>query len=81
MYTAFYWNDDEVQENEEQAQVEMNTLLDEQEWLNFKLGLLAECQKTKKNSIVCDKDVALSVKFTLTIGVIFLSLFMNKYLF
>jgi hypothetical protein len=43
MYTKFYWNNDEVQENEEQAQAEMDTLLDEQEWLNFKLGLLAEC--------------------------------------
>lgn len=43
MYTKLYWNDDEVQKNEEQAQAEMDALLDEQEWLNFKLGLLAEC--------------------------------------
>jgi hypothetical protein len=35
-------NDEINQENGKERKIDMDTLLDEQEWLNFKLGLFAE---------------------------------------
>lgn len=43
MYTLVRWDDEATQEKGKEAQIDMDTLLEEQEWLNFKLGLFAEC--------------------------------------
>ncbi len=42
MYTMIRKNDEVNQEKGKERQIDMDTLLDEQEWLNFKLGLFAE---------------------------------------
>jgi hypothetical protein len=42
MYTMVRWEDKDVQANGKETQNDLDTLLDEQEWLNFKLGLFAE---------------------------------------
>jgi len=42
MYTMVRWEDKEAQSNVNETAKDMDTLLDEQEWLNFKLGLFAE---------------------------------------
>ena len=42
MYTTIRCNDENAQKKGKDAQIDMDTLLDEQEWLNFKLGLFAE---------------------------------------
>lgn len=42
MYTMIHKEDEDVKGNGKEAQIDMETLFDEQEWLNFKLGLFAE---------------------------------------
>lgn len=42
MYTAIRKNSEVKQEHDKEGKIDMDTLLDEQEWLNFKLGLFAE---------------------------------------
>jgi hypothetical protein len=42
MYTMIYKSDEDTPKKGKEAQIDMDTLLDEQEWLNFKLGLFAE---------------------------------------
>lgn len=42
MYTVIRRSDEVNQEKGKESQMDMDRLLEEQEWLNFKLGLFAE---------------------------------------